>query len=235
MTNRMTCTLLLLIVLLPGPARCGDPVYQRWEDAVSLRGQRQYEAAESVLRGILADYPDQDELQRRAWSEIIFTLMLGGDLAAEDQAAREALLAYPDLEADTLYIPETVNDLLEATRRRMYGSIRIREPEGAAVFLDGADVGAIPLMLPYVEVGRHELRVTRENHDDYLETVEVAPEGRHLFEKIDLKRQKNTSYWLTRIGAGALAVGTVALIAGQGSSDTAPEPLAGPPDLPASR
>jgi len=212
-----------------------DPIYERWAEAAFLRGGQQYAAAEEILRKIIAEYPADQSIERRAWCEIIFTRSLGGSLPEQQAGAREALRIYPDLTADTVYIPESVNALLDAERRRMFGSLTIREPEGAAVFLDSLSVGEVPLFLAYLEVGEYELLVTKEGHEDYVEMFTVDPEGRHQFEQIPLKRRRNAWYWLSRVGGGAVVAGTIVYFAGQGGDNPTDPDLPGAPGPPSSK
>ncbi len=212
-----------------------NPIYKQWEDAALMRGQQQYSDSETILRNIITDHQNDQNIRRRAWCEIIFSRILGSNLPQQREVTREALLMYPDLVADTVYIPETVNTLLENERRQMFGSLTIREPAGAEVFLDNIPMGVVPLFLPYVEVGEYDLMVTLEGHEPYNEWFIVDPEGRHLFERIPLIRQKNAWYWISRLGGGAVVTGTIVYFASQTNDAPSASPLPGAPALPGTK
>jgi|GEM_PF-3154651 len=211
-----------------------DEIFTLWQDAAFLRGQQQYPQAEAVLRGIVADYGDTENVLRRAWCEILFTLVLAGDKAEQEAAAREALRSFPDLQADPVYIPPTVNTLLEDLRRQMFGSLAIKEPEGAEVFLGDAHIGTVPVFLPYVEVGEYQLRALKDGYEDYAEWFSVDPDGRHQYERIPMKRHKGLKYWGT-LGGGAVLVGTIVYYAARGEDSTGPSALGDPPAAPGAK
>lgn len=47
------------------------------------------------------------------------------------------------------------------------------DPSGAAVYLDGKEVGKTPLALSKVRLGRHQIRVQREGHENWEREVEI--------------------------------------------------------------
>jgi hypothetical protein len=57
-------------------------------------------------------------------------------------------------------------------------SLRV-EPDGAEVFLDGASIGLTPVpALRRVNVGVHEVRVTKAGFEPFVRNVSVAPDGK---------------------------------------------------------
>lgn len=239
MVNRIPMALALMVLL------CGlttataqttedDAIFDRWQEAALLRGQQQYPEAEAVLRDIVTEYSDVEDILRRAWCELLFTLTLSGDQDAQAATAREALLQFPDLKADPVYIPASVNTLLDTTRRQMFGSLTIKEPDGAEVFLGEEHIGTVPVFLPYVEVGEYQLRAVKDGYEDYAEWFSVDPDGRHLYERIPMKRHKGWKYWGS-LGGGAVLVGSIVYYAAKGEDATGPSALPGAPGLPGSK
>lgn len=208
-----------------------DALYESWEKAISFRENKQFNEAEEIFRKLLAEYPESEDISRRAYNQLVFTFTQDGVPGSEEAVASEALAVYPDLMADTVFIPQQVNDLYDRLRREMFGSIAIRKPEECQIYLAGTLMGETPLFLPYVPVGDYLLKVTKEKHHDYEEHIVVAPDGRHNFE-IAMTRRKDTKYWLTRVGGGAIVAGTIVLLASGSSDDpveTSPLPGAPPP------
>lgn len=220
------------LMLLGGTSLAQDPadaMYDQWERAISLREENRYDDAVAVFRAIADDHADSPEVVRRALNQIVFTRLQEGSLGAAEAAARDALMAYPDLTADTVYIPRSVNELYERLRREMFGSLAIRKPAGARIFLAGVEQGESPLFIPYVPVGQYVLEARRPKHLDYAENITIAPDGRHELE-LAMNRRRDRRYWVTRIGGGLLAASALVLVAGSGSEGISQlEPL---PDAP---
>ena len=209
-----------------------DALYDSWEKAISFREHKQFDEAVEIFRSLLTEYAESEDISRRAYNQLVFTYTQDGNRDSEETAAREALARYPDLMADTVFIPQGVNDLYDRLRREMFGSIAIRKPEECQIYLDGTLMGETPLYLPYVPVGDYLLKVTRDKHHDYEEQIVVEPDGRHNFE-IAMTRRKDTMYWLTRVGGGAILAGTIVLLASGGSDDVVEAiPLPGAPPPP---
>lgn len=224
-------------VLLLGAVAClaqqaDDKLYQQWEQAFALREDKRFDAAAEVFQAIATEHPDSEKIIRLALNQIVFTRTQDGRPGSADLAARQALAVYPDLLADTIYIPQSVNDLYDRLRREMFGSVTVRKPEGARISLNGEFRGEVPLYLPYVPTGEYLLQASRVNFLDYEERITVAPDGRHDYE-IAMTRRKNSVYWLTRIGGGAIVTGALVLLATQ-EADVAPteSPLPGAPSPP---
>ena len=54
------------------------------------------------------------------------------------------------------------------------GSLNITStPDHAKVFIDGKEMGETPLNLPEIRIGQYELRVTKDGHVDYIETISI--------------------------------------------------------------
>lgn len=222
----------LLVGILAARAwSADDDVYAQWERAFALREDRRYDEAVAVIEAIGGANGVQPEVAKRACNEIVFTRIQDGRPGLAEQAARQALARFPDLEANTIYVPQAVNDLYARLRVEMYGSITIRRPQGASVTLDGIPAGTVPVHLPYVPVGRHALRVSRNRHLDHVENLEVEPGGRHNLE-VSLARRRDRSWWLYRIGGGVAVVGMSVLLASGGGGIDTPAPLPGAPAPP---
>lgn len=62
-----------------------------------------------------------------------------------------------------------------AETKAEYGSIRVQStPAGARIFLDGAEVGATPGLIPKVEAGEHNIVIVKEGYSSFSRTVSVA-------------------------------------------------------------
>jgi hypothetical protein len=221
----MTRSVVAVCVLLLGTVAClgqeaDDRLYQQWERAIALREDKQFDAAAEVFQAIATEHPDAEEIIRLALNQIVFTRTQDGQQGSADVAARQALNVYPDLLADTIYIPQSVNDLYDRLRREMFGSVTVRKPEGARISLNGEFRGEAPLYLPYIPAGDYLLQASRSNFLDYEERITVAPDGRHEYE-IAMTRRKNSTYWLTRIGGGAIVTGALVFLATK-EADVAP-------------
>lgn len=228
-----------LLVILPAGIAGGqeaadiDELYAEWERAVSLRERNDPAGAEDVLRGIIADHPDETAVLKRAYHELVFTRLLDGREGTESAAAREALARFPDITADPIYVPATVNTLYDQERRRMYGALSVRKPEGVLILIDDVEVGASPWFEPYWPVGTYTLTLVRDGYHDLVQEITVEPDGSHHLE-LTMERRKDFGYWATRIGGGIVAAGVVAgvVVATTGSSSSSPTALAGPPPPP---
>jgi hypothetical protein len=208
-----------------------DSIYHQWEEAISLRSNGRYHEAVGVLQEIIRGHADQADVLRRAYNQLVFTCWADRHEHDEFQAAREALGRFPDLMADTIEIPEAINDIYAQLRREMFGAVTIRKPDECQVYMNGELVGETPLFLPYIPVGEYELLVVKEGYRPYRETVRVDPDGRHNFE-ISMSRQRGWGWWTLRIGSGVAASTALGLLLGHDSSGASPEPLPGPPDPP---
>jgi len=212
-----------------------EVIYQKWEEVSSLRATGQFERAVEILKSIIQEYSNSDDVLRLAYNNLVYTYYVANDVASEDVAAREALGKFPDLRAGDAQFPSVLNDLYERLRREMFGSLVIARPERARVFLDETYKGESPIRLPLVPVGSHVLEVAKSGYYDYTQPVEVEPNLVRELE-VSLRRQKDVWWWVTRVGVPTLAVAagvTVALIAGGDEGGPAePEPLPGPPSPP---
>jgi len=232
----LTLLVVFTFVLMCPPAMAQDEsIYQKWEEVSSLRATGQFEQAIEVLKGIIQEYSNSDDVLRLAYNNLVYTYYVANDPANEEAAAREALERFPDLRAGDVQFPAVINDGYERLRREMFGSLVINKPEGARVFLNGEPKGDTPITLPLVRVGRHELVVSRSGYNDYTETIEIEPGVVRQLD-VSLTRQKDRWWWLTRVGAPVAAtVGVVvALLVGGGDEGTTPEPepLSEPPPPP---
>jgi hypothetical protein len=214
-------------------AKPGDEtIYERFEDVSSLRSQGRYEEAIEILRGIVAEPSQSDEILRRAYSDLVFTLLSKEDTAEATKTATEALYRFPDLAADPVYFPPRVNDVYDSLRDRMFGALNVAtRPESCRVFLDGEFVGHSPLMLEYVRVGEYDLSVTRSGYRDESTPVRIEP-GRPTSVPLSLQRERGKGWWIARIGPAALLAGVLLAIRSQKEEPTEPGRLPGPPPPP---
>jgi hypothetical protein len=211
-----------------------EDIDELFEEVTSLRAQGAYDRAIENLNGILARYAGNDEVQRRAYNHLVWTLFTKEDEEAAIGKAREALERFPNLTVNTVEIPQRMNVIYAELRAVMYGSLTISKPESTYVYLDEEFVGATPISLEYVRAGEHELTAKKNGYQKYLERIRIDPSGRHSFE-ISLERERDTKWWLYRIGPAVLSAGIIAAILlsrDQGGGEPEPEPLPGPPGPP---
>ena len=225
----------LFVLTSPSAKAQGEDLYQKWEEVSSLRATGQFEKAIEVLKGIIQEYSDTDEVLRLAYNNLVYTYYVANDAASQEAAAREALVRFPDLRADDVRFPATINEGYERLRGEMFGSLVINKPIGARVFVDGNHKGDTPITLPLVPVGRHELLVSKSGYTDHTEAVDIGPGVVRQLE-VSLDRQKDKWWWLTRVGApvAALAAGIALAFTAGGDEGTTPEPqpLPEPPPPP---
>lgn len=212
------------------------------EEARQLRSTGQIDEAIARLETIIKQYADNDALIREAYHNLV-SISLGekqdpGQAAAY---ARDGLTHFPDLRAETIYHPKSVNDLYDRLRSEMFGSLSIDEPKGADVYLTStgmkeAHYGRVPQAIPYLPVGDYKIRLAQSGYEDVSDDITIVP-GTPLARAYQMKKTKGAMWWVYRVGAGVVAVGALAIaLAGGGGDNPPPEvkPLPGPPDPPAS-
>jgi tetratricopeptide (TPR) repeat protein len=89
----------------------------RFDEIVSLRGQGEYDRAIELIRGIILECSHADEILRQAYNYLVIVVWdeTGSNVAAEE-AAREALLRYPDIAGDPNTFPPRLNRLYDGLR-----------------------------------------------------------------------------------------------------------------------
>lgn len=59
--------------------------------------------------------------------------------------------------------------------RPIYGSLNIEStPTFAMAYIDGKMVGETPLLIKEILIGTHEVKLTKEGHEDYVETITIT-------------------------------------------------------------
>jgi uncharacterized protein (UPF0147 family) len=217
------------------PADAPDDVtiYDWFEEVSSLRSKGQYDDAIGVLETIINDYTMSDRVARRAYNDLVFTLLSKQDEAAVTATAREALTRFPDLAADPVYFPPSVNQAYDRLRAEMFGGLNVAtKPDSCQVFLGDEFVGLSPLTLEYVPVGEYILNVTMQGYNDETTPIRIEPSYQTSV-PLSLQKERGRGWWLIRIGPAALLTGV--LVATQLGGDEAvdAEPLPGPPPPPA--
>lgn len=227
-------SMLSMIALSPVAAQSGEEmIYERFEEASALRSQGKYGAAVEILRGIIAEFAKSDEILRRAYSDLVFTLLSMQDESGAGESARQALSRYPDLTADPVFFPPRVNELYDNLRNQMYGSLNVvSKPESCRVFLGETFMGAAPLSVKYVLVGDYTLNLSKSGYKDEASPVRIEP-GSPTSVQLALQKERGKKWWLTRVAPGVILAGALAYFGLKGDEGTpAPEPLAGPPPPP---
>ena len=146
--------------------------YDLFAEAMVLQQQEKFAEAAAVLETIIQANEGSDEVTREALNRLVYNHMEWNDGSVEEVGTR-ALRRYPDLQADTIYIPPKVNDLYDGLRARLFGSLTIKKPEGCHVFLNGELVGETPFFQEYLEVAEYELLVTRVRRHAFVDTIQV--------------------------------------------------------------
>ncbi len=226
-----------LIPCFPPPALAqqqeDDSIYQKWEEISSLRFNGEFDRAIALLNDIISEYSDSEDVLRQAYNNLVFTHITKRDEPNAESSARQALERFPDLTADELTFTPQVNVTYDRLRKEMFGSLTIRKPEEARVFLDTVHKGDTPLVLAYVPVGQHTLVLTRSGYKDYTETIQVQPDDK-LNLSLSMSRDRDKKWWLWRVGAVAVAGVLLAVGLSGGEDDAPPEPtaLSEPPEPP---
>jgi hypothetical protein len=87
-----------------------------------------------------------------------------------------------------LLLSQTLDaDARRRRRRRITGTLVIESTtKGAKVFIDGDEVGSIPLERPIrLMPGQHTIKVTKPGHTQYMETIRIR-RGRRVRLEVDL-------------------------------------------------
>lgn len=226
----------LLMAVYPGgltSQETDEPIYDRFENVSSLRSQGQYDKAIEILRGIITEYSKSDEVLRRAYCDLVFTLMSKQDADGAAQSAREALLRFPELAADPVYFPPRVNELYDQLRNELYGALHVlTKPDSCRVFLGEAFMGFSPLHVEYVRVGDYVMNLSKSGYKDEASPLRIEP-GSPTSVQLSLQRERGKKWWLLRTGPGAVLAGVLAYLGLRGEeAAAAPEPLPGPPSPP---
>lgn len=210
-----------------------EQIYERFEAASSLRSQGKFDEAVDILRGIIVEFAKSDEILRRAYSDLVFTLISMRDEDGAVESARQALSRYPDLTADPVYFPPRVNELYDNLRNQMYGSLNVTtKPESCRVFLSEKFIGTAPLSVKYVGIGEYVLNLSKSGYKDDASPVRIEP-GSPTSVQLSLQKERGKKWWLLRAGPGALLVGVLTYLQLRGDEGTPePEPLPGPPATP---
>ena len=210
-----------------------EQIYDRFERVSSLRSQGQYDKAIEVLQGIIAEYSKSDEVLRRAYCDLVFTLMSKPDADGAAQRAREALLRFPNLTADPVYFPPRVNELYDQLRNQLYGALHVlTKPDSCRVFFGEKFVGVSPLHVEYVRVGDYVMNLSKSGYKDETSPLRIEP-GSPTSVQLSLQRERSKKWWLLRTGPGAVVAGVLVYLGFRGKEGAAAlEPLPGPPSPP---
>jgi len=210
-----------------------------WDRIGKHRTDAEYDRAIELINQIIQRYTNSDEILRRAHNELVNTIQQKeGDWDAPEvkQTARESLARFPDLDADETFFHPDQNRLYDGLRRQMFGLLKIDKPADCRVFLNDELVGTTPLQIDLVEVGTHNLTLTKSGYHDKSETIQIGPDEQKILQ-MSLDRQRNKRWWLYRVGPAVLAGAALAVGLSLSGDETAPveepEPLPEPPPPPA--
>jgi hypothetical protein len=130
--------------------------------------------------------------------------------------------------------------LFDDVRSEIFGALRVRDvsPAGAMVYLDGDTLHVSPgeeaLGAKDIPAGVHIVTVEHPGYETVTDRIVIAPNST-LERNYSLEKRKGTGWYATRVGLGLAVVGGLAfaLLSGDDSAETPPEPLPGPPPPPA--
>jgi len=214
-------------------AVAAEAVQTKFQQVVALRLKGEYDRAVEMLREIIAEYSNSDEVLRIAYNHLVTVYVQNDDEPSGRVAARTALERFSDLTADPFTFPGKVNDVYDQLRKEMFGSLVVSEPQDCHVYLDSTHVGDTPLRLELYPIGEYDLTVTKSGYKDYVTRIEIQPESTREL-SVSLDRDRAWWYWPAWIGGATVAV--VALVIGLSPKDEAPpdqpQPLPEPPEPP---
>jgi len=175
-------------------------VTERFREISDYRSRGEFDAAINALNAMIDDFARSDDVLRRAYNQLVWTILTKSEDASErarvasDAATRDALRAelddlarqlggvvgtaltrFPDLHAgDDVPDPSRVNQTYEPARQRMFGNLQVETaPDSAAVWINNPARG-------WVNEGFTPLRRNlfpigtyqiRLAHDGYKETT----------------------------------------------------------------
>ena len=225
----------VLTICCPQPSMAtpeDQTIYEKFEEVSSLRSQGQYEQAIEILQGIIIEYSGSEEILRRAYSDLVFTLLSKEDIDTAAEIAKGALYRFPDLKADPVYFPPRVDEVYDDLRSRIFGSLNVAtRPESCSVFLGDEFVGFSPLSVQYVRVGEYALKATKPGHNDEITLIHIEP-GQPTSVPLSLQRDRGRTWWLLRVGPAVLVTGVLLALQLRGEKTSEPSQLPGPPPPP---
>jgi hypothetical protein len=179
MKSRLYIVVVLSFVALVWAAVAVAQDAQKAEDVPSvsdvrlLRKMKKYDDARKYIDVILADKSVPDAERRLAYNESVTIALLADGTSAARTAAKEALLAYPDLVADPPDYPAKVAEIYDDMRPNMFGLLYLTsEPLYCKVYLDKRELGVTPLEGVLIPAGKQMVTAKMDMYTD--ETFEVS-------------------------------------------------------------
>lgn len=227
---------LLFVIAIAALAVAGETesiaVPDEITQAKQLLENGEFTRAASLLEDFIASSTLTEDNYRYAYNILVLVKLQSMQADAARHIARQALRRFPDIHADIVEFPVTVNDTYDEMRALMFGSLAIAKPEGARVFIDREYVGTTPLLLEYLEAGSHEVNLSKSGFRDFLRRVDIAPGETVRLEPV-MSKSKGVRYWAMRIVPVAVAGSViVAAIAGDDTADQLPGGNNDLPDVP---
>jgi hypothetical protein len=168
----------------------GEPATDIFAEVVSLRSHGEYDRAIETIRRIIRANPNNHDVLRRAYNELVFTYLVKGDIELAEESARQALGWYPDITSDQEHVPPKVGELFDTLREQLFGTLEIStDPDACTIVLNGRNIGKSPMDVTYLRPGEHELRLSKRGYVTVSRTV-----------TIDAGEIKNVDYSLERYG-----------------------------------
>jgi hypothetical protein len=179
----------------PQPTRGLDELKRQIEQARSLVYSAEYERALAMMRDVLTGLERTPPREAGLWATTVEALMLVAQIHKNverirdsNEAFRRILRVEPQYQADTNIWPSRTIRALEGARRDVRrakkGVLQVATlaGSGAAVFVDGREVGRVPLRL---ELPRGTYRLTLVSGDEVSFSREVKVDGEVLVQ-VDL-------------------------------------------------
>ncbi len=146
------------------------------EDIRSLRTQGKYDEAIEILNNIITDDSSPEDVLEQVYNELIFSLLLKEEKEAAMEAARRALLRFPDLKPDPVYYPPTLGQMYDDLKKEMFGSLELQTiPEACEVYFDNDYKGLSPLRIEYLTVGQYDVNIKKQGYNDEALSVRIDP------------------------------------------------------------
>jgi len=163
---RLAALLVVLAAACPAgasPVADEPPVNERFREISDLRSRGDFDAAIAALTVMIDDFARSDDVLRRAYNQLVWTIVTKSDdvnerarITPDPTAATElhaeldtlvadlgrvvgaALTRFPDLRAgDDVPDPSRVNQTYEPARQRMFGNLQVETtPDSAAVWIN---------------------------------------------------------------------------------------------------
>ncbi|NIM19178.1 MAG: outer membrane beta-barrel protein [Candidatus Latescibacteria bacterium] len=194
------CVLLLLFCPPISSAAQDETIRNKIEEARSLRAEGRYDQALDMIQALFEERIESAELQKQLHNEMIFTIFLKGDTNLCEEKAKEALLIFPELNADPTYFPPQLNDLYEKLRNDLFGSVILTtRPDSCNVLFGDGFHDYSPIHRKYVKSGEYEVTIQKKGYHKKKDLIQIEP-GKSVNVEISLERVGSRQVRMLRPG-----------------------------------